>query len=101
MIHRFKRTPLVAAFVSLVVLAAAAPAGAAQWFYSGTPKQGHADEFAAELPDGTVLVAGDGATPERYNPVDGRWTATAPMAGRHAHAAGAALLDGRVLVAGG
>jgi hypothetical protein len=70
-----------------------------------------AGHTATLLPDGTVLVTGGASynggngspldTVERYDPVDGSWSAVRPMI--HARAAHTATLlpDGRVFVVGG
>jgi len=71
----------------------------------------HAFHTATLLPDGTVLVAGgllndrlDGqvlAAAERYDPVGGTWTSTAPMTQpRWGHTA-TLLSDGTILAVGG
>jgi hypothetical protein len=62
------------------------------------------------LPDGTVLLLGGGATfkytgpvkvPELYDPATGRWTTMAPQqGGRMYHATALLLPDGRVMSAG-
>jgi len=63
---------------------------------------------AALLGDGRILVAGgDGggdrmrASAEIYDPIVGRWSQAAAMAGPRAESAFVVLADGRVLVAGG
>lgn len=71
---------------------------------------GRALHEMAVLPDGRVLVpgglhlhyaGGSAPTAEIFDPSTGSWTLTAPMATPHSKHTVTALLDGRVLVAGG
>jgi N-acetylneuraminic acid mutarotase len=59
------------------------------------------DAAAAELGDGSVLVAGPGASAELFDPSTGQWSAASAMHEVRAHAVAAELPDGEVLVAGG
>ncbi len=77
---------------------------------AGKMGESRADQVAALLPDGTVMVAGgasgtDGLTTlrtvERFNPLTGSWTALPPMSTPRSGAAVATLHNGSVLVAGG
>jgi hypothetical protein len=71
-------------------------------------EQGRGSTVVA-MADGRVLVAGGdtcvgGAlskTAEIYNPTNGTFTYSKPMAGEFVLATGTVLLDGRVLIAGG
>ena len=71
-----------------------------------------AQHTATTLPNGKVLVAGghtsaalgsadETPSAELFDPVTGTWAATGAMSLARAHHAAAALVDGRVLVAGG
>lgn len=53
----------------------------------------------AALPDGTVLVVGDGPA-ERYRPSTNAWSPTSPMNLRYMDVRAVALPDGRVLAVG-
>lgn len=77
---------------------------------AGRMADGRANQVAARLPDGSVLVAGgsggaDGnlalSTAERFDPGTGAWTSTASMTYARTGASAATLADGSVLVAGG
>ncbi len=88
------------------------------WAATGAMTVARSGQTATLLPDGQVLVAGGGcnghgygcdagsfeaaqASAELYNPATGTWTATAPMAARHAGQTATLLRNGWVLVAGG
>jgi hypothetical protein len=59
------------------------------------PRLGHA---AARRP---VLIAGDGGTPELYNPATGAWAVTGQMNTPRTDSTATLLPDGQVLIAGG
>ncbi len=58
------------------------------------------EPVAASLPDGGVLVAGDGPT-ERYDPVADRWSPAGDQGFLAARVTATPLPDGRVLIVGG
>ena len=62
------------------------------------PRAGHG---AVLLSDGRVLVAGDGASAEIYDPVAGAWSLAAPMSVPRSMPTLTLLPDGRVFVATG
>lgn len=69
------------------------------WSLTGSLLVPLLDVLTAErLPDGSVLVIGDG-TSERYDPASGTWTFAGRAIADSSNAT--ALLDGRVLIAGG
>ena len=84
---------------------------AATWRAAGPISVPRYHHTAVRLPDGRVLIAGGWsfttnsdpslATAEIYDPATDTWTATGSMAVGRARARMTALLDGRVLVAGG
>ena len=87
-------------------LAAAAPS----WTATGSLRHPRQLAQAVNLPDGTILLLGGGATfkygqpvrtPELYRPWTGAWTPMNPqLAGRMYHATAVLLPDARVLSAG-
>jgi hypothetical protein len=86
---------------------------AERWTSTGRLTTGRGGHTATLLPDGTVLVVGGGgeitsgeggprsATADRYDPTDGRWTATARLSQARTGHTATLLADGSVLVAGG
>lgn len=70
----------------------------------GTARSGHT---ATTLPDGRILVTGEGfggpalASAEIFNPATRAWAAAAPMAIARSHNSATLLLNGKVLVTGG
>jgi N-acetylneuraminic acid mutarotase len=84
-----------------------------RWAATRSMAEGRSDHTATLLPDGKVLVVGGGgevqlaegpaygATAERYDPANRRWTPTASMARARAAHTATLLRDGKVLVVGG
>ncbi|MDQ6838478.1 MAG: kelch repeat-containing protein [Actinomycetota bacterium] len=76
---------------------------------AGRMATGRAQQVAARLPDGSVVVAGGGgangllalSSTGRFNPATGAWTTLANLAVAGTGAAATDLADGSVLVAGG
>jgi len=104
MIHRrLSRAVTVVAAAAAVGLAAAPATAAASGTFTptGTMNFGHTHARATLLPDGQVLVAGDGGTPELYNPATGTWAVTGQMNTPRTDSTATLLPDGQVLVAGG
>jgi len=92
----------VAAAAALGLAAAPATAAASGTFTpTGSMNAGHTHARATLLLDGQVLVAGDGGTPELYNPTTGTWAVTGQMNTPRTDSTATLLPDGQVLVAGG
>jgi Kelch motif len=83
----------------------AAPASAATsgtWTVTGSMNAASDLNTATVLPDGEVLVIGDGTTSaELYNPATGTWALTGSMNTARFEQTATLLPDGNVLVAGG
>jgi Galactose oxidase, central domain/Kelch motif len=104
MIHRRLSRAVTLAAAAAAVGLAAAPATAATsgtFTPTGSMNAGHTHGRATLLPDGQVLVAGDGANPELYNPATGTWAVTGQMNTPRTDSTATLLPDGQVLVAGG
>ncbi|NOK14577.1 Kelch repeat-containing protein, partial [Corallococcus exercitus] len=80
------------------------------WSTTGPMENARQEHSATLLPNGKVLIAGGTTTggynqmiaaSETYDPVTGRWTATAAMPAAHKWHTASLMPDGRVLVVGG
>jgi hypothetical protein len=101
-----RATGAVTGTAEILDLTAATP----RWLATGSLTHPRQLGQTVNLPDGTVLLLGGGATfkyagpvkvPELYDPATGRWTTMAPQqAGRMYHATAVLLPDGRVMSAG-
>ncbi len=101
-----RSTGEVTGSAEILDLTAATP----KWLVTGSLNFPRQLAQTVNLPDGTVLILGGGATfkyggpvktPELYDPTSRSWTAMAPQqAGRMYHATATLLPDGRVLSAG-
>ncbi len=71
------------------------------WTPTGSMSAEHAFHTATLLPDGKVLVTGNGQYAELYDPATGTWSPAAAMGMSREYHTATLLPDGRVLVAGG
>lgn len=111
MIHRrlSRAVTLPAAAAAVGLAAAPATASASATFTpTGSMNAGHTHATATLLPDGQVLVAGDGGTPEQYDPATGQWSNASTGLGTceaiaecRSFSTATLLPAGNVLVAGG
>ena len=88
----------------------ALPKGAGYWSSTGSMTTPRYDSINIGLPNGKVMAAGGRSnvaplvgfnTVELWDPLTGRWTATAPMSVSRWSGTGTVLPNGKVLVAGG
>jgi WD40 repeat protein len=104
MIHRRLSHALTLAAAAAAVGLAAVPATAATsgtFTATGNMQAAQTHGTATLLPDGQVLVAGGGSSPELYDPKTGTWAVTGQMNIPREDATATLLPDGQVLVAGG
>jgi hypothetical protein len=104
MIHwRLSRAVTLAAAAAAVGLAAAPATAATSGTFTptGSMQAAQTHGTATLLPDGQVLVAEGGSSPELYDPAAGTWAVTGQMNTPRTDATATLLPDGQVLVAGG